>query len=427
LCVVEGFISDDVEENLTSLNNWWKKPANRISITDSGFTMSARSMAMKLSMEKGPIRPPSESGSLLLRTTRNCPWNRCAFCRTYTGKKFQFRSVDEIKDDIRTARGIADRIEALCGREETAGQITQAVVDEICAEGKYAGDGILSVAWWLHHGGESVFLQDSDSLTMKTGDLVEVLFFLRENFPSVKWVTSYCRSRTAAGKTSDEMKRLRDAGLTRLHVGMESGCDRVLEFMRKGVSAADHVAGGCRIKEAGISLCEYIMPGLGGRRWSGVHADETASVINRINPDFVRLRSLYVARESALFGMMENGLFEPLGDEETVREIGRLIGALDGITSRLVSDHVLNLLEELEGKLPEDKPRLLAIIERFFALSAEKRLVFRVGRRKGIYRRLDDLSDQETYMWLKSVVDYYAATDPEQLERDLYEVMEGFI
>jgi histone acetyltransferase (RNA polymerase elongator complex component) len=389
--------------------------------------MSAGSKAMKLSIEKGPIRPPSESGSLLIRTTRNCPWNRCAFCHTYKGRKFDFRNVDEIKDDIRIAKQIADRLEELCDREGTAGRITQSVVDMIRAEGEFAGDSILSVAGWLYHGGESLFLQDADSLTMKTGDLVEVLLFLRENFPSVKRVTSYCRSRTAAKKSPDEMKRLRDAGLTRLHVGLESGSDQVLEFMRKGMSSSDHVEGGRRIKEAGISLCAYVMPGLGGRRWSGEHADETASVINRIDPDFIRLRSLHVARESDLFGMMEKGLFEPLGDEETVWEIGRLIGALDGITSRVASDHVLNLLEELEGKLPEDKPRLMAIVDRFFALSTEERLIFRVGRRKGIYRKLDDLSDKNTFLWLKSVVDGYAATDPGQLERDLYEALEGFI
>jgi len=382
---------------------------------------------MNLSMEKGPIRPPSESASLLIRTARNCPWNRCAFCRTYSGKKFQFRSVDEIKDDIRTARGIADRIEALCGREGTAGRITQPVVDQVRAEGKFAEDGILSVAGWLYHGGETVFLQDADPLVIKTDNLAEVLVFLRENFPAIKRITSYCRSRTAAGKTPDEMKRLRDAGITRLHVGVETGCNKVLEFVRKGVTAADHVAGGLRIKEAGISLCVYIMPGLGGIRWSGEHADETAAVINRINPDFIRLRSLHVARGSDLFAMMENGLFEPLGEEDKVREIGRMIGALKGIDSRVVSDHILNLLEELEGKLPEDKPKLMAIIDRFFALSAEERLVFRVGRRKGIYRKLDDLADRGTFLWLKTIVDDYAATDPEQLERDLYEVMEGFI
>jgi hypothetical protein len=125
--------------------------------------------------------------------------------------------------------------------------------------------------------------------------------------------------------------------------------------------------------------------------------------------------------------MMNEGLFEPVGDEEAVGEIGKFIGNLDGITSTIVSDHVLNLLEEIEGKLPEDKLRILETIERFFALSPVERLVFRFGRRKGIYRRLDQLSDRSTFLWLKSIVEDYMATDPGQLEKDLRTQMDSFI
>jgi hypothetical protein len=154
---------------------------------------------------------------------------------------------------------------------------------------------------------------------------------------------------------------------------------------------------------------------------------ETARVINLINPDFVRLRSLHVVEGSALFRMMEEGSFKALGDEEAVGEIRTFIEHLEGIETTIVSDHVLNLLEELEGKLPEDKPRLLAVIDRFFALSSEERLVFRVGRRKGIYRKLDDLADMHTFLWLKSIVEQYAGGDPDRLERDLRKAMDGCI
>ncbi|MBP1753229.1 MAG: coproporphyrinogen oxidase [Geobacteraceae bacterium] len=384
-------------------------------------------MTGKKSMETGPIRPPSEAKSLLIRATRNCPWNKCAFCHTYCGRKFEFRPVDEIRQDILTARAIADRIEKLCREGETSGQITQAIVDMICAEGEFDGSGIRAVASWLYYGGESVFLQDANTLVMKTADLCEVLSFIREKFPSVRHITSYCRSRTAARKSVAELKSLADAGLTRIHIGLESGFDPLLEFMRKGATAADHMEGGIRIKAAGISLCEYVMPGLGGHRWTIEHAEKTAEVLNVINPHHIRLRSLHVVKGSPLFDMMRDGLFEPLGDEETVKEISRFIGRLNGITSRMMSDHIMNLLEELEGRFPEDKERLLQIIDRFFALSPIERLVFRVGRRKGIYRKLDDLSDSGTFLWLKSIVDSYLATDAEQLDRDLKEIMDSFI
>ena len=382
---------------------------------------------MKISMEKGPIRPPSEAHSLLIRVVRNCPWNRCAFCHTYRGRKFEFRSTDAIRQDILTARGIADRIGVLCSQPGTDGRITQSMVDTLCAEREFSGGSIRSVAAWLYHGGDSVFLQDADAMVIKSDALIEVISCIRDNFPSVRQITSYCRSRTAAGKSLEELVRLHDAGLTRIHIGLESGCDSVLEFMRKGMTAADHVNGGRRIREAGISLCVYVMPGLGGRRWSEEHAQETAAVLNRINPDFIRLRSLHVVEGSELCSRMESDLFEPLDDEAIVDEIGRMITNLDGITSTLVSDHILNLLEELEGTFPEDKPGLLNIIDRFFALSPEERLIFRVGRRKGIYRKLDDLSDKRTFFGLKGIIDHYATTDPGQLERDLRGIMNSFI
>jgi hypothetical protein len=383
--------------------------------------------SMKLSMEKGPIRPPSEARSLLVRLVRNCPWNKCAFCHTYRGCRFELRGVDEIRQDILTARKIADRIENLCGQKGTGGRITQSMVDALCADGEFAEDSIRSVAAWLYHGGESVFLQDADAMVMKSFDLIEVISCIRDNFPSARRITSYCRSRTASAMAVEELKNLKAAGLSRIHMGLESGCDAVLEFMRKGVNAADHVKGGCRIRDAGISLCVYVMPGLGGRRWSKEHADETASVINRINPDFIRLRSLHVVEGSDLFDMMQNRLFEPLDEEGTVREIGRLIAGLDGITSTIISDHILNLLEEIEGKFPEDKEMLLDTIDRFFALSPDERLIFRIGRRKGVYRKIDDLSDKGTYLWLKSIVDQYADAEPGQMERDLRGIMNSFI
>ena len=335
--------------------------------------------------------------------------------------------MEGIKDDIRKARDIADRIEALSLQEGSGGVVTQSVVDLLCAEGAYAADSIRSVAAWLYYGGESVFLQDANSIVMKTGDLVEVLSCIKSTFPSVQQITSYCRSKTAAGKSVTDLKMLYDAGLTRIHVGLESGYDPLLRFMNKGVTAAEHVEGGRKIKAAGFSLCTYVMPGLGGSRWSKEHAEETAMVINRINPDFVRLRTLHVAEGSALFAMMRDGSFKPLGDEEIVMEIRRFFEHLEGIETNVVSDHILNLLEELEGKLPQDKHRLLATIDRFFGLSPEQRLVFRVGRRKGIYRKLDDLADRQTFLWLKSIVDQYSYSDPDRLEHDLCKIMDAFI
>ncbi|MBW2638087.1 MAG: radical SAM protein [Deltaproteobacteria bacterium] len=382
---------------------------------------------MNLTFEQGPIRPPSEARSLLIRATRNCPWNKCAFCYTYRDTKFSIRSVEEVKEDIRDAHDIAEEIQSLSWKLGQGGRITEPVIDLIYGrDGRY-GDNFRSVAAWLYFGGESVFLQDANSIIMKTDDLAEILSFIMETFPFVKRITSYCRSQTASRKSVEELKTLRDAGLSRIHIGMESGYDPVLKYIRKGVTAAQHIEGGQRIVESGISLSEYIIPGLGGDQWSEEHAKETARVINQINPDYIRLRSLQVRKGTDLYKKMHEGEFTPIGDEDVVREIRLFIENLDGIESTIVSDHILNLLEELEGKLPEEKERLLAIIERFFAMPEDDRIIYRLGRRRGIYRKLDDLGDARTYGILKTILDEYKTGKPGALDRDLHRIMHSFI
>ena len=359
-----------------------------------------------LSFEQGPIRPPSEARSLLIRVTRNCPWNRCTFCHTYQGERFSLRPVAEIKGEIRRIGMAVERTRALSGENN---------------------EHLGSVAAWILSGGESVFLQDANSLIVKTDDLAEIIAFIRTTLPSVRRITTYARAKTAARKSGEELKRLREAGLSRIHIGMETGYDPLLKFIRKGVSAAEQVEGGQKIREAGISLCEYVMPGLGGSRWSAEHALETARVLNQIDPDHIRLRTLQVVPGSPLAEKVREGVFQPLDDDAILREIRLFFETLGGITSEVVSDHVLNLLEELEGTLPGDKERIIGVIDRFFNLSMEERMIFRLGRRMGIYRRLDDLADSHAYRRLGEILQGYRGKDPRQLEGDLANLRSRYI
>ena len=185
--------------------------------------------------------------------------------------------------------------------------------------------------------------------------------------------------------------QLKQAGLSRLHVGMESGSDNVLKLIDKGARADQVIEGGKNVVEAGISLCLYVIPGIGGVDLSEEHARETARVINAINPGFVRFRSLYVTPRTPLMEMVENGTFQPPDEDCMVREIRTIIEALEGVSTTLVSDHVLNLLEDVEGTLPGDKDRMLGIIDRYLNLSDDDRLLFQLGRRGGAIRYLDDL------------------------------------
>lgn len=382
---------------------------------------------MDVPFEQGPIRPPSEARSLLIRLTRNCPWNKCAFCNSYRGKKFELRTREEILADIQSIKEIVSHIKELSWKHGEAGRVTDKVIRLIFSQESDYHDGYRSVAAWLYFGGESVFLQDANSLIMKTDELVYILNEIRKAFPFVTRITSYCRSKTAARKSVEELKRIHEAGLSRIHIGMESGYDPVLAFIRKGVTAAEHIRGGRNVVEAGISLSEYVIPGLGGTRWTQEHAMETARVINEINPDFIRLRTLHVVPGTDLHEKMQKGEFQPLSDNEIVKEIRVFIEHLEGIQSTVVSDHILNLLEEIQGRLPEAKEEMLSVIDRYLALPDQEQLIFRLGRRKGIYRSLDDLSDRMLYGSLKKAVEEYERKAPGQLDKDLFMMMNNYI
>jgi radical SAM superfamily enzyme YgiQ (UPF0313 family) len=382
---------------------------------------------MELQYEQGPIRPPSEAYSLLLRVTRNCPWNRCEFCHTYKGQKFSVRSVEEVKRDIDSVQEIVSEVKALSWQRGFGGEITPSLVNLILQHPQHYPDGFRSVVLWVYTGEKNVFLQDGNNLVLKTDDLMEILKYLKETFPSIERITSYARAKTVSKKTVEELQDLYRAGLSRIHIGLETGYDPLLQSMKKGVTAQEHIDAGKKVKESGISLSEYVILGLGGRRMWKEHATETAKVLNQIDPDFIRVRTLKVLKTMPLYEKIDKGEFTLLTDDETVREERLLIENLGGIHSTFVSDHILNLLEEVEGEFPHEKGKMLARIDRYLALSSEEKANFRLGRRAGVYRSVDDLSDRALKDQVESAIRRIDLEQPGGLEKVLSDLMESFI
>lgn len=336
----------------------------------------------------GPIRPPSEARSLLIRLTRNCPWNRCEFCPVYKGQRFEKKSVAEIREDIlQAAQFYGTRAPQL----------------------------------------RTAFLQDADSLILKTDELVTILSFLRQVFPNLERITSYGRGRTLARKGVDEWRAIKEAGLSRVHLGLETGCDDLLQYMQKGATAQEMIEGGRRVVEVGLSLSVYVILGLGGRAMWREHAVETAQVINRIDPDFIRFRTLCAREGTPLREKLDRGEFVPLSDEEIIQEERLLLAGLEGIRSRLVSDHISNLLEEVMGKLPEDKEPMLSILDRFLALPPQEQILFIVGRRGQVFRCLYDLQDEELRARIERAIRRIEEERPGGLRETLQEWTERMI
>jgi radical SAM superfamily enzyme YgiQ (UPF0313 family) len=285
--------------------------------------------------ELPPIRPPSEAYSLLIRVMRGCPWNYCTFCAVYKGypRKDTIRPVAEVKGDI-------DELRTAIGHLRLQG-----------------------------HEGEprTAFLADSNAIVTKTEGLAEIVRYLYQAFPSLERLTSYGRAKTVLSKKQDELRRLREAGLTRLHLGLESGDDEVLRRVKKGATADEMIEAGRKAKEAGFELSEYVMPGLGGRGASRQHVQGTARVLNAIDPHYIRVRSLMLVPGTPLWDEYTGGEFEPLSRHEVVAEIGALIEGLD-VTSRVCFDHMANppiFRQDWEGyKFPEEKAAVLDLVGR---------------------------------------------------------------
>ncbi len=385
-------------------------------------------MDREFSFEQGPIRPPNEAKSLLLRVTRNCPWNQCLFCPVYKKSKFSLRTVEEIKEDIQTAKDTADEIKALSWKLGFSGEVNDQVISAIFNSPNYS-NAYRSIAIWLYYGTGACFLQDADNLVMKTKDLVEVLGFLREKFPQITRVTTYSRSRTIVRKSVESLKAIREAGLDRVHVGLESGYDPLLKLMKKGVTGAQHVEAGRKVLDAGMELSEYVMPGLGGQALWREHATATAKVLNQINPHFIRLRSLRVPDRVPLSAKLKSGEFEMQTDDMLAEEVKLFIETLDGITSMVTSDHIMNLLEEVTGKLPEDKEEMLEVIRKYQELPDSERLIYRVGRRGGAYRSTDDLKrDPVAYEKIKNLVkDLETKGGKEEIEKFITGLVDQYI
>ena len=341
--------------------------------------------------EVGPIRPPSEANSLLIRVSRNCPWNKCEFCPIYKRLSFENRPVEDILKDIDAAL-------------DTHGDVFR-----------------------------TAFLQDANSLLLKTPDLLKVIGHLKNKFPSIERVTSYARARTAARKTVEEFTQLHKAGLSRLHIGLESGYDALLSYMQKGMTADMAIEAGHRILKSGISLCFYVIIGLGGQlrlenkeTWRE-HAIKTADALNRVNPNYIRVRTLTVREGSPLFEKEQKGEFERASDVDLVKEELLMIEHLE-VTSQFVSDHSTNILMDIRGKLPEDKETMITLAQRYLALSGDDQFNFRLGtlfRFFGYapnFRNFEDFFNLDKRAEMQILIDKMESEEPGSSRRLLHQL-----
>jgi len=339
-----------------------------------------------LSFDIGSYRPPSEGGSdsLLLRVSENCPWNRCTFCEMYKGQRFGYRSVEEVTADIDRVAAIRDEIAAVSNRLGMGGEINRELAAALLAAGRdLAGNpSFVTVFNWLAAGGRTAFLQDADSMSMRPREFIVVLKHLRQTLSALTRVTTYARSKTLSKRKPEELRMIREAGLDRLHIGLETGDDEVLCLVHKGVTSAEQIEGGRKAVAAGFQVSMYWMPDLGGRERWRQHAENTARVLSAIDPHYIRSRPLVPRRGTPLYDEVAEARLHLSSPHERLQELALMIGGLE-VSSKVCFDHAMNAWADRRGGLlfrqdyegyqfPEEKPLLLERIREGLSVDESK-------------------------------------------------------
>lgn len=264
-------------------------------------------------------RPPGEWRSFLVQATIGCSHNGCTFCGMYKSKKFRVRPLDDILWDIR----------------ETA---------------------------FFYNQYEKVFICDGDAIAMDTEDLLKIIREIKIAFPKCRLISTYAGPKSTLSKTPEELRRLREAGLGRAYLGIETGMDSLLKSTNKGVDRAQMLEAGLRLRDAGIDLWGIILIGLGGKPLSMENARETARIVNEMQPNHLSAMNYTPVEGTKLGNMALRGEFQVLSAEESLLETAELIRGLEVSGMHFTSDHASNYLP-LKGTLNEDKEKLLTLIE----------------------------------------------------------------
>lgn len=264
-------------------------------------------------------RPPGEWRSFLVQATIGCSHNGCTFCGMYKSKKFRIRPLEDILWDIREMAS-------------------------------------------FHNQYEKVFLCDGDAIAMDTEDLLKILHEIKRFFPRCRLISTYAGPISTLSKTVDELKLLREAGLGRAYLGIETGMDSLLKSTNKGVDRQEMLEAGLRLRQAGIDLWGIILIGLGGKPLSMENARQTADIVNQMQPNHLSAMNYTPVEGTKLGNMALRGEFQVLNARESLLETAELIRNLDVSGMHFTSDHASNYLP-LKGTLNEDRDKLLSLID----------------------------------------------------------------
>lgn len=269
------------------------------------------------------IRPPSEANSILLQATVGCSHNKCTFCGAYKGEKFKIKSEEMIFGDI-----------AYAARH------------------------------YRHQ--NRLFICDGDALIIPQARLVAILQEIRRQLPWIERVGVYANTKSIQKKTPEELAELHKLGLGIAYMGLETGDEQTLQVVRKGATAEKMTEMGRKIREAGIKLSITVLLGIAGRERSQIHAEATGRVLTAIDPEYVGALSIMLIPGTSLHDDYLEGRFVLIEPTEMLAELRTIIQHTQLSGGLFHANHASNYLP-IRAKLPEDRPKTLALIDRAIA------------------------------------------------------------
>ncbi len=271
-------------------------------------------------------RPPSEASSLIIQLTEGCSHNQCTFCGMYKNKPFRVRSDKEILSHIIYLKSIDPKPDKL-------------------------------------------FLADGNLLCVKTDKILEQLELVKTHFPTAQRFSCYAGPLDMLTKSRSDLHRIRQAGMDLLYLGVESGSDKILSDICKGVTASEMTLAGQKAIECGFKLSCMVISGLGGQFLSKEHAQETAKVISQINPHYFALLTLHITQDTPLAKDVANGKFQLLTPDEVMLETYDMIKQISLDNCLFRSNHASNYVT-LKGVLNKDQDKILSDIQNFLQTKA---------------------------------------------------------
>lgn len=265
-------------------------------------------------------RPPSEADSYILQATIGCSHNHCVYCDMYRDKTFRVRALDETLEDVALAAArFGPRVRKL-------------------------------------------FVADGDALIMPMDHWLAILDTARQAFGSPKRVSCYAMASNILEKTPEQLRTLREAGLSRLYIGPESGDDATLKRIAKGSTHAQHVEAAARAREAGMEISMILMLGVGGTARSEEHAHASAQLVTDMDPDFLAALTTTVEPSTPLAQLVRTDRFELPDLPQLFWELRTIVDEARPSRALFRTNHASNYLP-LGGTLPEDRKRIVSTID----------------------------------------------------------------